>query len=42
MYRMTSGILQNYTGNMEEQTLLQSSTNVENKEVSKFSTGALH
>jgi hypothetical protein len=42
MYRMTSGILQNYTGNMEKQTEKKSSPNVDNREVSKFFTGALH
>jgi hypothetical protein len=41
MYRMTSGILQNYTGNMEKQTVLTSSPNADNKEVSKFFSGAL-
>jgi len=42
MYRMTSGILQNYTGNMEKQIVVTSSPNVDNKEVSKFFSVALH
>jgi hypothetical protein len=42
MYRMTSGILQNYTGNTEKKAVLTSSSNVDNRKVSKFFSGALH